>query len=288
MIFMILNVLIAVTSGSVQNYYCKNLIKNTSDSYLFIIIVDTIALLGMIFVVKPGVPSLSCLGLAAVQGTITAGVIICMMEALRLGSFSLSTLFSLAALVIPVCASPFLWGEQLTRIQILGTVLMLAAMALTLNVGGTDKNLVSRRWLLFAFLTFLFCGLEGICEKYNQYVLTPAESGTFTFFNYVFLVLTVLLALVIRHFRTKEKITLHLEWKHALPVCFIGAGNPAMILLLLAALRELPTATFYGISNGSKLMLTTLLDVVLFKQKLKPVQFAGLGLGLAAIVLLSI
>lgn len=288
MIYVLLNVLVAVSSGCIQNYYCKNLISNSSDSYLFIIIADLVAVLGLLFVSPPLEPSAQLLGLSALQGLILAAETVCIMEAMRIGSFSLTSLFSLSALLIPVCFSAVIWHERMTLMQILGTVLVLVSMAMTLNVGKKDGQAVSRRWIGYALAAFVLGGLAGLGEKNVLYTLDASLTDSFAFYSYLSLITVLLIALSVRRIRTGEKPALKLKWKHVLPICYIGAGNSAVFLLLLAALRVLPTATVYGTVNGARLMLTTVLDVVLFHQKLEKIQFAGLAVGLVAIIFLSL
>jgi len=68
----------------------------------------------------------------------------------------------------------------------------------------------------------------------------------------------------------------------------IGMIGAVIGLLFLRAMAFIPTSVLSPINNGGRLILITIMDVLLFKQKLTVPQYAGLASGITAIILLSI
>lgn len=283
MLFLVLTILIAVISSCIQNYFCKNLFKNTSDNLKYEILVYAAALVCTLFTVKLPVPSAFCVMLAVINGLILTLENYSILEAMRCGSMSLTSLFSLAALIIPVALSPVLWHEELKAAQLLGSLLSIASMAFILDV-FSGKNSISRRWLVYALLAFFAGGSCAICEKYLTTSVHAGETNTFAVISFVVVIISSLIVLC----AGKEKAAFRLTFRTAMPLLFIGAGNAAVFLLIIAALKILPTSAVYAVNNGARLMLVTICDVFIFRQKLSKNQILGMIIGSAAILLLSV
>lgn len=283
MIYLILVIIIGVISACIQNYFCKNLFKNESDNLKFETVVYLVALISTVFTVKLQRPSAYCVMLAVINGCLLTLENYAILEAMRCGSMSLTSLFSLAALIIPVVVSPFLWHEVLTAAQLSGSLLTVISMAFILDV-FSGKNGINKRWLLFAFLAFLAGGSCAICEKYLIASPYADQTNTYAVISFTVVIASTLILQKVR----KEKALLKLTKKNLLPLIFIGGGSAAIFLLTIAALKVLTTSGVYATNNGARLMLVTLCDVFVFKQKLSKSQIAGMVMGLLAIILLSV
>lgn len=283
MIYLVIIVLVAVASACIQNYFCKNLFKNESDNLKYETVIYIIALISTVLVVDLPKPSSYCIMLAVINGLILTLENYAILEAMRCGSMSLTSLFSLAALIIPVVVSPFLWHEELKATQLFGSVLTVISMALILDV-FSGKHDINRRWLLFAFIAFFAGGSCAICEKYLTTSAHADETNTYAVISFVVVIVATLIIQKVK----KEKAEFKLTKKNFLPILFIGCGSAVIFLLTIAALKVLSTSGVYATNNGARLMLVTLCDVFIFKQKLSKKQLIGMGMGLAAILLLSI
>jgi len=303
MLYLAICILIGVVSAGIQNYYCKNLFQNISDNLVFQIITHAVGMVCSIVTAGFLLPSGYTAVLGAISGVLVMLESYCILRSLTKGPMSLTSLFSMAALLIPVCLTPVLWHEPLTVPQIIGTVLVVVSMVMTLDVygevkrrkqaevpadGAEGRKTSDLSWLPYAIGAFVFGGCSAIPEKYLIGSVYADESAAYTSVKFVIVVLLTAAAMVYRRVKLSERHTMKLTVRNFLPMALLGASGAAVGILIIEALKYLSTSAVYGGHNGARLILITVLDVVLFKQKLKPVQIIGILVGLAALICLSI
>ena len=302
MLYLLICIAVGVVSACIQNYFCKNLFRSRSDNLLYQLIVYAIGIPASMFTVKLTAPSGYTAALGVLAGLLIMAEMFCILEAMRCGPMSLTSLFSMAALLIPVCLSPVLWNERMSPLQIAGTVLVFVSMVLILDVPAeirklkeTRKNAekekngsgVSLKWLLYAFGAFLFGGCCAIPEKYLVNSAYADQSGIYAMISFCVVVLVSAAALLLRSGIRKERPTFQITLKRVPLLLFLGISNAAVVLLIIEALKFLPASVVYCTHNGGRLVLITVMDVLLFKQKLKPIQIVGMAVGLLSVIFLS-
>ena len=295
MSYLLICIAIGVFSACVQNYYCKNLFQVISDNMVYQIICYLVALIGTLLIVKVERPAGFVVFLSVCVGVLITVECYSLLEAMRCGSMSLTTLFSMAALLIPAVASPLFFGEEISVFQISGTGLVLLSMFLTLDVPGElrarkEKKEAgfSLRWLFFAVTAFFTGGFCAIVEKCLVRSPYAEQSNTYAVMSFGVLILLTAGILWFRRQKMGERVTMKLGPKLLLPLVIIGIGQAGNFILIIEALKRLPSSMVYGINNGARLILITVLDVLLFRQQLKKIQIAGMAVGAASLVLLCI
>ena len=307
MLYLMICIAVGVVSACIQNYFCKNLFRVQSDNLLYQLIIYFIGIIVSLFTVRLSQPSAYTVHLGLIVGVLIMAEVFCILQAMRCGPMSLTSLFSMAAMLIPVCLSPFLWGERMTPLQIAGTVLVVISMLLITDVpaelrklrrkragkSGTPKeetagqtDSVSLKWLLYAFGAFLFGGCCAIPEKSLVNSVYADQSGVYAIISFAVVCMISAAALVIRGIRG-ERPTLRITAKRIPLFLFLGTANAAVVLLIIESIKILPASVVYCTHNGGRLVLITAMDMLVFKQKLKPVQIAGMAAGLIAVLFLS-
>lgn len=140
------------------------------------------------------------------------------------------------------------------------------------------------RSLPLLLLTLLAGGGADAMAKVFEQLGRPGEDRLYFF--YLFLtaaVLTGALALLERH-RTGKRILLP-ELAAGIAV---GVPNYFSSYLLLAALQRLPAFLVYPVFSTGTILLVLLLSALLFRERLNRRQVLGMGLILAALVLLNL
>lgn len=310
MIYLVICILIGVVCAVIQNYYCKNLFHNISDNLMFQLVTHVAGMVCCFVSAGFLLPSGYTTMLGAISGVLVMLESYFILRSMTKGPMSLTSLFSMAALLIPVCLTPVLWHKPLSVSQIVGTVLVLISMALTLDIYGTYKaereakaaaldqteaksasadagKASDLSWLPYAIAAFFTGGLTAIPENYLIASAYADEAAHYTSVKYIVVVLLTLLVLVYRRKKLAEHHTMKFSAKLILPMVLIGSSSAVFAILIIEALKYLSTSTVYGGSNGGRLILITVLDVVLFKQKLKPIQIIGIAVGLVALICLS-
>ena len=213
-------------------------------------------------------------------------------RALALGPWSYTTVIvSLSSLITTLSGAVF-WHESITVVQWIGIACMVGCSVLSVgNRGGTIadcKRSQTVRWLLTSLLAFLLNGLIGLTQKLHQSSTHREELGAFLIvaFGVLFAYSTVLWG--VSAFRgghgsgdlSSAMTPMWLVWLAVGGV--LQAVNHKLNLYLSGVMDS---AVFFPIVNGGGLVLTTLLAVTLFRERLDGRQWVGLILGIVSVVL---
>ncbi len=229
--------------------------------------------------------SLSTLLWGLGAGVLFVAGLVTMQSSVRRNGATLSAAFAKLGLLVTLAVSVLCFGERPGLLQLLGAALVLAALVLIHAGGGEQREEggVSRS-LPLLLLTLLAGGGADAMAKVFEQLGRPGEDRLYFF--YLFLtaaVLTGALALLERH-RTGKRILLP-ELAAGIAV---GVPNYFSSYLLLAALQRLPAFLVYPVFSTGTILLVLLLSALLFRERLNRRQVLGMGLILAALVLLNL
>jgi drug/metabolite transporter (DMT)-like permease len=204
----------------------------------------------------------------------------CYLRALEVGSASLSWFVLTASQVVPVTAAVLVFGERPKPWQSAGIALALPAL-FALGRGREGAAVEFRRWVplialagcleaLFGVL-FLLVRELGFQTSRNMYLLSYNAAA-----------LTVALAL--RHRGGPQR-----------PAAFelrigtlSGLAMSAGALSSMYALFCLPAHIYFPLVTSAVVVLFTIVSVVAWRERLERRQWAGLSLGVVAIVLVCL
>ncbi len=189
------------------------------------------------------------------------------------------------ALVIPVVAAVFLYGEEMSFLKGIGILCALAAVYLaTLK---PEKNKGKMSYLFLPIVLFLGSGFLDAFINFNQQeIVPPSEHGYFAssifltagLFGFVFITLQA----------TREKV--RLEWKNILGGILLGIPNYGSIYFLLQALEKgsLESSVIFPVNNVGVVALSVIVGRLFFKEHLSRTNKAGIALALIAIILIAL
>jgi len=183
------------------------------------------------------------------------------------------------SVIIPVVFGVILYHEKLSALQIVGIILALTAVYLTT---AKEKTELQSHQYLFPILLFIGSGIIDTSIKYVQhYYVSPTEIPLFsaTIFGSAFCLGICLLLYL------KNKI----ELKNILAGISLGVINYFAIYYLLKALSDktLVSATLFSINNVTIVLLTTLMGLAFFKEKLSPKNWIGICFAIISILLVA-
>ncbi len=231
--------------------------------------------------------------LAVAFGVIFVLGVLCYMKAMETGPLSLSSLIYSFGIIVPITLGFFLWDEKISIMQAVGLLLLFATFYLGSKSASEPSASVSSqsinfKWLLFCFLGFLGNGGLMTTTKAQQMIMPGKEIKEFLVLAFATASLLSLAIFFFTKIKTNDSIS-HLKSRNFLLVVLAAGlttayGNQIAVLLSgrIPAVIQFPTV------NGGIVLASSLLSVVLFKEKLTRQGIAGLVLGLAALVLLSI
>ena len=198
---------------------------------------------------------------------------------------SVASVATKMSLVIPVVAGILIYDETLGILKVVGIVVALLAVYFASTRAGKLK--IDRRTLYLPLLVFLGSGIIDLSIKYLEQTSIPEnELPVFSAFTFASAgsigVLSILLkgpAALIR-FRPANLsggITL-------------GIPNFFSIYFLLLALKTpgLTSAAIFTLNNVAIVMLSTLLGVLLFRERLSAMNWIGVALAVASILMISL
>lgn len=188
----------------------------------------------------------------------------------------LSSVFMKLGLLVPMTLSVLFFHELPTWTQITGFCIALIAIVL---INAKKENSASRfRWELLVLL--LIGGGADAMTKVFEVLGSATLSNQFLF--YIFAVALVLCAVLVIYKKERPGI------RELLFGAAIGIPNFFSSKFLLRSLADLPAVVVYPTFSIATILITTLVGVCFFKERLRLTQWVALAIILAALVLLNI
>lgn len=200
------------------------------------------------------------------------------------GGLSVMTVANKMSVVIPIVAGIVLYNESVGIVKLIGIVFALLGVWFTSKKSGTEK-FDKRLWYL-PLLIFIGSGLADTLLNHMQTHYVPShEFDIFSTSLFLFCGLIGVLVFSIRLFFGNTKISPK-SWLGGL---VLGAPNYFSIYFFIKALsqKEYGTALIFSANNLLVVLLSVLLGLFLYKEKLSKLNYFGLGMSLIAIVFLS-
>ncbi|MBO0322498.1 EamA family transporter [Muricauda sp. CAU 1633] len=220
-----------------------------------------------------------------VMGILFITIFNLMAKTAQVAGVSVASVATKMSLVIPVIFGIWLYNESLTWIQVIGIVLALVAVYLA---SLKEKHIViNRKTLLLPFLVFLGSGIIDTSIKYFEELhLTDEEVPIFSSMVFGCAALSGLVFISIRSKKTPIKI----NFKNVLGGIALGVPNYFSIYFLIIALRSdmLGSAAIFTLNNVAIVMLSTLLGILLFKERLSLKNWGGVALAVVSIILVAL
>lgn len=197
---------------------------------------------------------------------------------------AISSVANKMSLVIPVTAGIILYNESLSALNAVGITLAVTAVVMvTIPKSGLQ---IERKHLVLPVIIFFGSGFLDTIFKYvetHQLGENQIEVFSATLFLVAALVgLTVLIYSRIRSGKT-------LATKSIIAGYVLGIPNYFSIHFLLQALNipDLESTVVFPVNNTGIVLLSTLLAIVLFSEKLSKLNWAGIVLAVLSIVLIA-
>lgn len=205
---------------------------------------------------------------------------------------AITTISGRAAVVIPVVFA-FVIGEKPTFLKVAMLALILFAMMLILRKregGGQGGTVAGNRWLiLLPLLVFLTNGISDTLVQYAQRERLPAgDNDIYYIFNGVLFAGGAVTGLIVYALECIRKG----KWRNptgkdiALGSA-LGVMNWICMIGVMYSLVEFDASVFYPLYYTGAIVLSTVVGVLVFRERLSAVNWAGIGIAVAAIAVLS-
>lgn len=245
-------------------------------------------LVSLLFLKSINFPSIKVFILSLLFGFFFVVTIYFYNKCMSLGPVSMSTMFLSLGLVFPVIFSVFYLKEEITIIKIIGFILVLSIIIFSTDFKEKKGN---KKFFINSVFLMFFNGILGILQTVSTSVSQKTDEGYFTAFGYLFAFVFALLFYIIISFKNSDKDKLFAPMKSKnFYICALIAGGASGfgVNLIFYTLSFLPNSIAHSISNGSLILFSTILSIIIFKEKLNKKNILILITGSIAIILLSI
>ena len=188
------------------------------------------------------------------------------------------------SVIIPISFGIIYYNESAAFIKIAGILLALISVYLA---SVKEQSILSKNSLLFPFLILIGSGILDVSLKYlEQAYVKDTDAGIFS--ATIFLTAGVLGIILITYHLVKGNTTL--AFKNLIAGIILGVPNYFSIYFLVKALRMdgLDSSSIFTLNNVSIVILSTLLGILLFKERLLLKNWIGIILAVISIVLVTL
>ncbi|MBX2827881.1 MAG: DMT family transporter [Flavobacteriaceae bacterium] len=190
------------------------------------------------------------------------------------------------SVVIPILFGLLYYRESLGVFKFLGIALALIAVYLTSSKGKTAAGTGMKQWLLPA-LVFLGSGIIDTSIKFLEDAFVAA-SDVPVFSATIFGAAASIGILTLVYLKIKGKV--HFQLKNLIGGIALGVPNYFSIYFLVKALRSglFQSSGIFTVNNVSIVMLSTLVGILLFKERLLLKNWLGIVLAVISIFLVAL
>ena len=189
------------------------------------------------------------------------------------------------SVAIPVLFGIFLYNEGTGLLKILGIILALVSVYLT-SIKSEEGITIKKENLIFPLLVFLGSGIIDTSIKYleTSYV-SKTDVGLFSSTIFASAGILGTFILIVQALTGKLKIT----FKNILGGIALGIPNYFSIYFLVMALRTdgFDSSTIFTINHVAIVTVSTLVGILLFKEKLIRKNWIGLVFAIISIILVA-
>lgn len=188
------------------------------------------------------------------------------------------------SVVIPICFGLIYYKESLDAYKTLGIVLALIAVYLT-SIKSRNGLLIQRRDLLFPFLVFVGSGIIDTSIKFLEGAYVNKDD--IAIFSATIFGSAAIVGLLFISFQAIQN-SLTITLKSVIGGIALGVPNYFSIYFLVKALRSdlLDSSGIFTVNNVGVVMISTLLGILLFKEKLIAKNWFGILLAVLSILLI--
>ncbi|WP_166383172.1 EamA family transporter [Polaribacter sp. 11A2H] len=222
---------------------------------------------------------------AIVLGALFVSIFFVMANTAQQNGVSVASVAGKMSVVIPVVFGIVLYDESVTYLKIIGV--LIALISVYLASVKEAKNSLKKAGLLFPILLFFGSGAIDTTLKYVEVnFVQKNEASLFSGSLFGFAAIFGLLILLIKTIQKKEPF----EFKNIIAGIILGVPNYFTIVFLIKAMQTagIESSTLFTINNVSVVVVSTLVGLLLFKEKFSLKNKIGVILAIVGIVIVTI
>lgn len=297
---------LAVFMGALRGYCGKKtsgIIANVTDglflhAFRMLLCVGIGAVL-LLFSSAPAQIDGTVLWIALLSGVCNAFFMLGWLFSVRSGAYLLVDMCSAAGGILLPCFCGILWlGETVSGLQVIGVVLMLAAVYVMCGYNNSVKSSGLSRGALWLLLSVALTsgGLsfaEKLFMRHVQWTGLACDTSTFSLLTFAFSALVLFLAVAAVCKRTGQPVAAALRdfplkrlWLYVVVMAAAMFLNTYLGVLTNAYITD--TVLIYPLKFGSNLVLAAIMAAVLFGERINWRSLLGMVLVTASILCINV
>ncbi|MBV1922615.1 MAG: DMT family transporter [Flavobacteriaceae bacterium] len=200
------------------------------------------------------------------------------------GGLSVVSIATKMSMVIPILFGLFYYKEDASALKIIGILLALIAVYFS-SLKSKSNISIDKKYIIYPILVFIGSGIVDTSIKFLEDSFV-AKNDVPIFSATIFFAAAIVGALIIIYKAIKG--TVKIELKNWVAGIFLGIPNYFSVYFLVKALRSegLESSEVFTLNNVAVVMLSTILGILLFKEKLIPKNWFGIFLAITSILLI--
>ncbi|MBR5271398.1 MAG: EamA family transporter [Clostridia bacterium] len=204
-------------------------------------------------------------------------------SAVSTGPLSLTSLFISYSLIIPTFYGIIVLGEETKATLYLGIILLLISLILT-NLEGKQEKKITFKWIILVLIASVGNGACSVIQKAQQINCNQMYKSEFMI---IALIITVAVIGIFALLNEKKEITYNL--KHGVKWYLIcGIANGIVNYLVIVLSGRMDASLMFPIISSGGIILTALVSIFIYKEKLSKQQYVGFILGILSIIALNL
>lgn len=187
------------------------------------------------------------------------------------------------SVVVPILFAVFVYKEQLGFLKVIGIIIALLAVYFTSVKEKSNTIPFDKKTLIYPILLFIGSGIIDTFIKYMETnYIDSSEVPYFSAVVFSFAGVFGFITLIIKR-------DFNFKLKSVIGGILLGVPNYFSIVYLLKALQneQLNSSTIFTINNVAIVMLSTILGIVIFKERLIKKNWLGIILAIISILLVA-
>ncbi len=203
--------------------------------------------------------------------------------AINIGSLSLTSLVSSYSLIIPAIYGILFWNEEISIWLIVGIVLLCISLFF-INYTKEKDSKLSLKWIIFVLISFFANGGCSVVQRAQQLNCDLKFKNEFMIIALIFACLSMLIAGIIKN----KKSILPKLTKGSWTFLICGISNGIVNLLVIILTPVFNASVMFPVIGAGGIILTAMISLFFFKEKLSMQQWIGMGIGVLSIIALNL
>ncbi len=228
--------------------------------------------------------------IAIASGICSAGFVVFWLISVRNSMYMMVEVFVAGGVLVPLVFCNILYDEPIGLADMICVGLILVGIYLISAKGKAEKGRWNARGIALLVVTMLFSGASNLTQKMYANEFPGGNALVFNFYVYVFAAAVLIVISAVLSIKDREPIKISLRvvkpiWLYVTIMAgclFLNSYFNTM------AASHLDAVVLYPVSQGLAMVLSLVMAVVIFKEKITPKAGVGIALTLAAIILLNI